>query len=396
MKLDWIRPLLGRKAPFTTVSIDVTREGGRADREVEERWRSLHRTLQEAGTPDALLNELDEALGRPVRRPGARGRVVVATDNEGILVDRLVRVAPVTSTATRGPVPELLLASLYGDENVDHVVVLVDRTGADIVRQGWGAADVAWHATVEGGHDEIENVRAGGTSEGRIENRAADSWERNAEEVAAAIDGLVARDAPEAIVISGDKRAVSLVESALGQRARALTVAVPGGSRNPGAKEDYFQQQVEEALETCRANRRDRVVEKFEEHHGKGGRAVSSLADVVDVLRKGQVEELIVSEDVAQQTVVTGSVWVGDDPFEIAVTRGELEDLGIENLRELPASVALLRSAIAQDAGLTFAPAERAPLEGVGALLRWHDEPTPREGLGSLSRPTAPKTGVNA
>lgn len=391
MKLDWIRPLLGRRAPFTTVSLDVTREGGRADREVEERWRSLRRTLEEAGTPASLLAELDEALARPVRQARARGRVLVATDDDGILVDRLIHVAPVTSTAVRSAVPELLLASLYGDENVDHAVVLVDRSGADIVRQGWGAADVAWRATVDGGHDEIENVRAGGTSEGRIENRATDSWERNAEEVAAALDGLVARDAPEAIILSGDKRAVSLVEAALGQRARALAVVVPGGSRSPGAKEDAFQQQIEEALEECRTKRRDVVLDRFDEHHGKGGRAVSSLADVVDVLRKGQVEELVISEEVAQQTLATGDVWVGDDPFEIAILRSELEDLGIENLREVPASVGLLRSAIAQDAGLTFAPAERAPVEGLGALLRWHDETTPREGLASVSRSTAPR-----
>lgn len=387
MKLDWIRPLLGRKAPFTTVTIDVTRAGDRADREVEERWRALRRTLQDAGAPDSLLDELDDALDRPVRRPGAGGRVIVATDEDGILVDRVVRRAPTTSTATRGPVPDLLHAAIYADENVDHVVALVDRTGADLVRQGWGAADVVWRATIEGSHDEIENVRAGGTSEGRVENRAADSWERNAEEVAGALDGLVARDAPEAIVISGDKRAVGLVEAAVGPRTRSLLIGVPGGSRGPGAKEAAFGAAVLSAVDACRAKRRDAVLDRFEELHGQGTRGVASLGDVVAVLRKGQVAELVLAED---PTALDVTLWCGDDPFHLAQTRAELEDLGAQSLREVPARVALLRSCIAQDAGLTFAPEGREPVEGVGAILRWHDVSTPRDGLSAVSRPVQP------
>jgi hypothetical protein len=78
---------------------------------------------------------------------------------------------------------------------------------------------------------------------------------------------------------------------------------------------------------------------------------------------------------------------VGPDPLQIALTRDELEAMGVdEGARELRADIALVRAALGQDAGLTFAVDGSVDLvDGVGAILRWTDSSTPSEAVLSQS-----------
>lgn len=54
------------------------------------------------------------------------------------LLGRPLVTSPPSSRVARGATPDLLPAAVYSDEAVDHVVVTVDRAGADLVRRGWG------------------------------------------------------------------------------------------------------------------------------------------------------------------------------------------------------------------------------------------------------------------
>ena len=47
MKLDWLKPLLGRTGPFTTVYIDATRSDPNGETEVVDRWKELNRKVVE-------------------------------------------------------------------------------------------------------------------------------------------------------------------------------------------------------------------------------------------------------------------------------------------------------------------------------------------------------------
>jgi len=80
-------------------------------------------------------------------------------------------------------------------------------------------------------------------------------------------------------------------------------------------------------------------------------------------------------------------MWVGPDPLQVGLDRGDLESIGVtDGARELPAEVALVRAAIGQDAGVTFAVDGSVDLiDGVGAVLRWSDPGTPSESLVSQS-----------
>ena len=384
MKIDWLKPLLGTPGPFATVYIDATRIG-EGDREVRERWRGLRRALEKAGAQAELVESLEEEILRPTRVGGPHGRVMVANERDGILVDQVIKEPPAVQKATFGPVPELLQAARAADDSVDYLRVLVDRQGADLTwSEDGGHAPYASPEVVEGSHDVINKVSTGGMRHKRLETRAEDSWERNAEVVAAEIERQVVAHRPELILLSGDVRAVSLLRGELGKKTLELVVDVPGGARAPGVNEGAFEAHIHHALAEFRLRRREAVLEEFRSERGRNVGGVSGLESVVAVLARGQVRELLLSDEYGPDTELAGQeVWVGSQPLELALTTAGLAELGVsDGAYQLPATVALVRAALGQDAGLTFVPADSVALsDGVGAVLRWHDDGTPGDGL---------------
>ncbi|GAA2724574.1 baeRF2 domain-containing protein [Cellulomonas aerilata] len=390
MKLDWLKPLLGRTGPFTTVYVDATRNDPTGETEVLDRWKGLRRDLERQGAPTPVLDEIEDVVTRPTRVAGPHGRVLIA-DAEGVRIDRVLADPPDRNSATYGPVPALLAAARAADEAVSFLLVEVDRQGADLYwSDGAGRLETGDHEVVEGDHDELRKVKTGGGwHHDHSQNRAEDSWERNAETVAADIDKQVVRRNPELIIITGDVREVPLLQEKLGHHAKELAIAVPGGSRAEGVKQDTFDERVKATLEAYRARRREGVLDHFRQEQGRGGAAVTQLGDVIEVLRRGQVSDLVLQESVTTNASPIGdrTVWVGPDPLQIAVTRDELEAMGVtEGARELRADIAVVRAALGQDAGLTFAVDGSVDLvDGVGAILRWIDPSTPSESVLSQS-----------
>lgn len=388
MKIDWLKPLLGHPGPFATVYLDATRGDEATAREVENRWKGVRRALAAAGAPASIIDELEESVTLPTRMPGPHGRVLIA-DEEGVLVDRVLKDPPAVTKGLWGPVPALLQAARAADESVDYVRVVVDRQGADLT---WSVAGghlpYGDAESVEGGHDVINKVRTGGLSHKRIEARAEDSWERNAEAVAAELDRQVLEHRPELVLLTGDVRAVPLVRAALTKATEELVVEVAGGGRGPGINEAAFESNVEDALESFRERRREAVLAEFRQEQGREAAAVTSLEDVVAVLSRGQVKELILADEYGQDAELDGrTLWIGPSPLHIGSSRSAITDLGVsEGIEELPATVALVRAAIGQDAGLTFSPDGSVELiEGVGATLRWNDDSTPNEVAATMS-----------
>jgi hypothetical protein len=406
MKIDWLKPLVGRPGPFATVYLDATPSAEAGDRDVANRWRAVRRSLERQSAPGDVLDELEAAVLRPTRAAGAHGRVLIASGG-GVAVDRVLRNPPAVATGVWLPVPVLLQAALAADEAVDAWCVAVDRSGADFWPCDAGGRASGARESFTGPDDEVSKTSSPGTKRATIESRAEDSWGRNAEAVAAEIDRRVAERNPELVVLTGDVRAVKLVRAALGQEAARRTVEVAGGGRGPGVRAADFAASVEDALDSYRERRREVVLAEYRQDQGREEGAVSSVDDVVAVLSRGQVKALVLAEQIALDaaSALAGSgdagggagglngllggrtLWIGPDPMHIASTRGELEDLGVsEGLEELPATSALLRAAIAQDAGLTFAPEGSVELvDGVGATLRWHDDGTPKEVAATMS-----------
>lgn len=388
MKIDWLKPLLGHPGPFATVYIDATRDNAAAGRELIERWRGVRRSLLHDGADPDVVAALEEQVTIPTRAPGRHGRVLIA-DAEGVLVDRVLKDPPAVTRGLWGPVPALLQAAHAADQSVDYVRVVADRQGADLT---WSVAGghlpYEQAESVEGSHDVINKTSSTRTKRARIEARVEESWERNAETVAAELDRQVAEHRPELVLLTGDVRAVALIRSELSKPTDEIVVEVAGGGRGPGINEAAFEAKVAEALDSFRERRRQEVLAEYRQGQGREAGAVTSIEDVVAVLARGQVKELVLADEYGQDTALDGrSLWIGPDPLHIAATRREIEDLGVsESIEELPATVALVRAAVGQDSGLTFAPEGSVELiEGVGATLRWHDEGTPREVAATMS-----------
>ena len=112
------------------------------------------------------------------------------------------------------------------------------------------------------------------------------------------------------------------------------------------------------------------MLEDFRQAQGRSDGAVTELGDVVAVLARGQVREVLLADEYGEDELDDRHVWVGPEPLQVALTKEELFELGVtDGAHELPATVALVRAALGQDAGLTFVAAERLDLvDGVGAL----------------------------
>lgn len=374
MRIDWLTPVLDRPGSFATVYIDATRSPEAGDRETESRWRAVRRELEHEGAPTPTLDALEAAIARPTWEAGPRGRVLIAQEGE-VLVDRTLGDPPPVTQGVWGRIPRLWEVVRAADEVVEYVLVIVDRRGADLFWTNAGAGSAV--ESVIGGHDEIHKAHASGTSQRRAESRAEDSWERNAEQVAADLDRQVEAHRPEVVLLAGDVRAVGLVRAALGRAARELVVEVAGGSRGAGVNEAAFSAHLGAALDGYRDRRRHSMLERFRERAGRESGAVTSLEDVVAVLRRGQVAELLVSRDGLGDRVL----WVGDGPLDVALSRVDVEG---ENTEEIPATAALVRAGLGQDAGLTLVPGDGL-IDGVGAILRWADAATPAEVAATMS-----------
>jgi hypothetical protein len=391
MKLDSLKPLLDHSGPLATVCMDATRAEEAGDRELRSRWSGLRRRLESAGAPQETIEAIAEVVLRPTHVPGPHGRFVVAAGAE-VLYDRVLAVPPVREEAFYEGVPALMPAARAEEEAVRYLLVEVDRSGADLT---WSGIDTPEPATetdhVEGGHDVLRKVRAsGGWSHRRMRSRVEDSWERNAVAVAAELDRVVSDQRPELVMITGDVRAVAMIRDAVGRTTADVLVEVPGGSRADGVKEDVFAENVQQVLEAYRVRRRAKVTDRVRESLGRGAGAVAGLADVVDVLRRGQVAELVVVEDGVGRPAALHArkLWAGAGPLEIAMRRSELKDLGVadDDVRQVGADVAVLRAATAQDAGITFASQGGIDLtDGIGALLRWTDSATPHDAAPSYA-----------
>ncbi|GIG29192.1 Vms1/Ankzf1 family peptidyl-tRNA hydrolase [Cellulomonas marina] len=392
MKLDWMKPLVGRSGPFATVHLDATRADTRSERELQDRWQGLRRDLVQQGAAEDVLAHLDEVVTEPTGVGGPHGRVLVATA-EGVVLDRVLAVPPTRDEACWGAEPALLGAALATDGEVAHLLVAVDRSGADLTWSHGVTPGGAPDRTVEGGHDELRKVPTGGWSQRRFQSRAEDSWERNAAAVAAEVDRLVTERRPEVVVLTGDVRAVALVHEALGAAAKELVVELSGGSRADGVKEDVFADRVRDVLTAVRARRREGVLDRFRAERGRAGAAVTQLGDVVEALRRAQVSELVLDERTAQpgSPLADRTLWVGIDPLQIGLSRADLDALGVPEAdqHELRADIALLDAAVGTDSGVTFADAGSVDLvDGIGALLRYEDASTPDESLLSMGGDT--------
>lgn len=376
---------LPAQSPVLTVVLDATPSGDNRDNTALTRWADLRRTLRPEGADGDASADLDavtEALSVPVRTRGEFGRVLVASGGS-VLLDRLLPEPPGEGRAVLSDHAHAFALARIADDTVRYLLISVDRSGADIgLYEASAGIDEAAEEThsVEGGQDVLTKTGPGFLGHKRVQNRAEDSWERNAHAVATEVNRIVRERGPELVLLTGDQRARALVHESLGQEARERAVEVTGGSRSDGVNVRALRATIGAELSAYCHRRRNEVLDHFRQEAGRDGAAVTGLAGVVDVLRKGQVSELLVTpETVGPPTrLADRQLWIGSGPLQIATTEEGLRSAGVAVPQQVRADLAIGRAVQDQHAGITVV-ADLDVADGIAALLRWRDSATPGE-----------------
>lgn len=365
MELTALKPLYSVPGPFASVYLDF--QAGVADpsRQVPPRWDALRAALVDQGADAASLDALEARLSALTRGALAdSGRAMIAAGGR-VLLDQPLPTsiggdqAAVTALPHVGP----LLTSR--DTHVPHMLVVLDRQGADIYNYD---SEFSAECIVVGRDYPLHKPHAGSWSHRRYHQRVENFWEQNAAEAAAEIDRIVCATKPEILILAGDARARAALRGRLGHRSRGLLVETDRGGRAEGSPADSLREEVERLAGECDIRRHDRLVSRFEEEPGPQDRAVQGVRPTVAAVRRAQVGTLLLDF-----TTVEGmTLWVGRrDPVELATSESELRDLGVTDCVQERLDDALIAGCAATDAGFSAITAAELDLtDGVGALLR--------------------------
>jgi hypothetical protein len=357
MDVSFLAPVFDAAGPYATVCADVTHVTENADTELDLRVRAIAEKLTEQGAPEEVVEVVRGRLleGNDGGEAGTvRGRAVVVAADGSVVLDQQLADVPRQEVAEWSPTPDLLpvLRALPG--RVPHVVVLTDRTGADLTLATLpGQAEE--EETVKGDTFQIRKFQGGGWAHHRYQHNAENKWVHNADDVAEHI--------------------ASVVRQILTDRASGLwsdlVVSMDEGGRAAGADREPVERRAAELVAEHEARDEAEAVEKISSA-GAHGLAVTGTAPVVEALRKAQVETLLLADPPDDEKLL-----VGASPLELGVDQGDMDALGVQEVHSVPAEAALVAAAVASTAGVVVVP--RAAMPGdipVAAILRYTDDST--------------------
>lgn len=327
-----LRRLVDADDWFATIALPAPSRTDDAARRLEVAWSNARRSLSDRWV-DARLEELD-AIVADVRHDRGEAIVVIAPLDGPVLVEALDEPVHHLSVA-EGALPRLATVIEARRRAIPHVVVETDRTGADIT--AFDGAELVDHDQIEGDTEHIHRGRFGGWSHRRYQQRAENTWERNAREVADAVTQMAERVGARLVAVAGEVRAQHLVLDDLPDRVAERVVRIDAGD------DDGIAAEVVRQLSTIVAAEATSLARSLREA-GAHGLATTDRDEVLDALASGRVDVLAVHDD------------GGDGPVDADGTR--LVDTAIAG-------------ALRTDARVVVIP-DVAVLDGpVAAMLRW-------------------------
>ncbi len=356
MDVSFLEPVFAATGPFATVCADVTHTTENADTELDLRVRAVAERLTEQGAPETVV----EAV---------RGRAVVVDSTGAVVLDQPLAGAPVREVAEWSAQPDLLpvLRQLAG--RVPHVVVLIDRVGADItfVNLPEGADE---QSSVEGDTSHIHKFQGGGWAHHRYQHNTENIWISNVDAVAQQIDAMVQRHSVQFVLVAGDVRARQILTDRAGSWGH-LIVSMDEGGRAARASREPVDTREAELVAEHEARLISGTAEQVQAAAAHG-LSVTGTDRVVEALRKGQVETLVLADDPEEGATLL----VGGSPLELGVDQHDMDALGIHGT-VVPADRALVQAALAGAAQVVVLPRAALPDEvPVAAVLRYTDDST--------------------
>ncbi|MGI8617172.1 MAG: Vms1/Ankzf1 family peptidyl-tRNA hydrolase [Actinomycetota bacterium] len=348
--------------PFLSLYLNTEPDVENASQRSQARWKTKRSELETQDVPVALLDEIEGLV--PEAHLEGNSLAVIGGVEQIVHTEHGPAESP-NDEATWGPLPRLLPIIRWRQSEPPYVVVQIDRRGADLFGVRRGSPEL--HAEIEGDHNEIRKVQAGGWSQRRYQQRAEDSWEQNAEQVAAAVERLVLQVQPVFVAVVGDVRAVGLLRESLPKEVDALVHVIEKEIPRKLEEDDPVPEDVWALVQQHVRETGEGLLARFEEERGQKDKAVEGAAGTARALARAQVAVLLVADEGDEEA----QLWFGPDPALLATSEQELKDLGVDSPEEEPARDVLVRAALGTGAGIRVLEGAPALHDGVGALLRW-------------------------
>lgn len=370
MDIATLTDLYAGSPPFASVYLDIESDVPDAAARLETRWKDVVRDLTQARMGPAAVDALTAALGDH----GSGGTRVLVADAEGVRYARTFPEPTDTTTVRTGPLPHLLPLLELAQSRIPHVVVLTDRSGADLFSfTDEPVADSS--STVEPDVWPVHKVNPGDWQTHRYQHSVEEEWHKSAREVAKSVTQLVDRTGARVVFVAGDVHAVGLLREALPVHVADLVHEIDG-TRHPDGSADATESQVAAALSAAVLAEVDGLLETLQTYVGRGEKSaaaeevalkgVDGVAATVDALQRAQVETLLLADALERDDQQAPLVF-GADATQIALTPRDLQRLGAEPAGSAPQADVLVRAALltgavstrGQPAGRTPVPASR-------------------------------------
>src|SRR3954470_20684943 len=208
MDVSFLQSVFEATGPFATVCADVTHTSENADTELELRVRAISERLTEQGTPEVVVEAVRGRLleGNEGGEAGRlRGRAVVVASDGSVVLDEPLVDAPLREVAEWSRQPDLMPVLRQLPGRVPHIVVLIDRVGADITYVGLPGQEDE-ETAVEGDTFHLRKLKVGGWAHDHWQNSAENQWEANAARVAEQIGSDARRRPPAVLVVRRGRR----------------------------------------------------------------------------------------------------------------------------------------------------------------------------------------------
>ena len=314
------------------------------------------------GWPSSIAEQVAEAVDAAF--PAAEGVVVVA-DHDGIVLNELLGQSPRTDIVRVSSLPSLAPVIEHRQQSIPFVAIVADRRGADLF---WSSGDQSGTTTVDGDDTTLTKVQAGGWSQRTFQQRAENTWEHTAQEIADELVRLADSITPRVITVAGDVRIKEMLQKRLPTAISVLLRDAPGGGRSADGSESHRDDAVRRWVRTAIAEDTVAVLRLFEQHRGQLDRASDGAAATFAAMREARIDTLLVHDDPASERV---AYFVADEPNVVALDRRTMTDLGHASARPGRLIDVAIRAAILNGAGIRVVPGTHPVNEGIGAILRW-------------------------
>ncbi|HEX2118010.1 MAG TPA: Vms1/Ankzf1 family peptidyl-tRNA hydrolase [Acidimicrobiales bacterium] len=364
--------LVKTPGPFLTLQLTTEADIDNAAQRSEQRWRALRDDAATQGTPEEVLGVVDPLIAGAHLE--GQGLAVVATA-AGVVHEEHGGREPDRDLVRWAPLPSLAQVIAWRQELPGYVTVLADRQGADLTgyrRQGpsgpGSGVDGPEVQRQAGGDDyPIRKPNAGGWSQRRYQERAENTWERNAADVADQVVKLARRVDARLVVAAGDERAVTMLREALPAELVDRFQVVSGG-RSPDGSEQSFQEAARIAVGLAVNADTDALLEKFREERGQADRAAEGPEAILNALAMAAVDVLLLAPDDPDDA---RTAWFGPDPTQLALREDDLRGLGVEDPADGRLVDVAVRAALGTGAGIRIVEPGAGVDGGMGAILRW-------------------------